>query len=67
MMKICRSAQKGWAWVRRAYRPVIRGAHHRSVVVQPYGRSSAGVVKVRGVGCRKENKFVMKKPPLAVI
>lgn len=44
----------------------MNGAHHRSVAVQPYGLIAAGVVSVSGVGSRKENMLVMKKPPLAM-
>lgn len=62
----CASAQNGWACVRKAYRPVISGAHHRSVVVHPYGRNSVGVVRVSAYGWKKEKRFVMKNPPLAV-
>ena len=64
---LCASAQKGCACVRSAKRPVTSGAHHKSVVVQPYARSSGGVCRDSGVGLRKENMFVRKKPPFAVI
>jgi hypothetical protein len=47
--------------------PVISGALQRSVVVHPYGPSSAGVVSVSGVGWRKETRLVMKTPPLVMI
>ena len=63
---VCASAQKGCACVRNAYSPVMMGAHHRSVVVQPYGRNSVGVVKVSAYGWKKENMFVKKNPPFAV-
>jgi hypothetical protein len=45
----------------------MKGAHQRSAVDQPYGSSSGGVCMVSGVGLRKENRLVKKKPPLAVI
>lgn len=47
--------------------PVTSGALQRSVVVHPYGPSSAGVVSESGVGWRKETRLVMKKPPLVMI
>ena len=44
----------------------MRGAHQRSVVVQPYGRNSVGVVSVSAYGWKNEKRLVKKKPPFAV-
>ena len=45
--------------------PVTRGAHHRSTVVHPYGKSSEGVVSDSGVGWRKFVRLRTKKPAFA--
>ncbi len=58
----CASAQKGCACVRRAYRLVMSGAAQRSVVDQPYGEISGGVVSASACGCRKERAFTTRKP-----
>ena len=63
---LCASAQNGCACVRRAYSPVMSGAHQRSAVVQPRGCSSGGVVSVSANGCRNERRLTMKKPVFAV-
>ena len=45
---------------------MMSGAHQRSVVVQPYGRSSAGVVSVSAYGWSSDSALMVKNPPFAM-